>query len=130
MLRIAITSEPFNGVATNSVWSLLLVAICAATNAKAEAACVKYREPTCMSLDTFMWTRTESSVVHRVCYDAAQQYMLIKLRNTYYHYCEIPQDVVDALVAAPSKGRYYNRYIKGRGGGGPYDCRTRHVPEY
>jgi len=34
--------------------------------------------------------------------------MLIKLKRTYYHYCEIGVGTVDALKAAPSMGRYYN----------------------
>ena len=70
---------------------LLLLSFCA--GAQAERVCVKYRG--CLSLDTFKCVATVSSFVNRVCYDSAQQYMVIKLRDTYYHYCEIPQGCAD-----------------------------------
>lgn len=56
--------------------------------------------------------------------------MVILLKDTYYHYCEIPKTTVDALLSADSKGRYYNANIKGTGKDGPYDCRTHKVPQY
>jgi len=34
--------------------------------------------------------------------------MLILLNRTWYHYCEIGADTVDALIKADSVGRYYN----------------------
>jgi hypothetical protein len=34
--------------------------------------------------------------------------MLIDLRGTYYHYCEIDNDTVSALLTAESMGRFYN----------------------
>ena len=69
-----------------------------------------------------------SSFVHRVCYDRANAYMLIKLRGTYYHYCEIDAPTVARLLSADSIGRFYNANIKGDGRDGPFDCRTRRVP--
>jgi len=56
--------------------------------------------------------------------------MIILLKETYYHYCEIPRAAVDALLSADSKGRYYNANIKGTGKDGPYDCRKHKVPTY
>jgi hypothetical protein len=56
--------------------------------------------------------------------------MIIRLRGTFYHYCELPQSTLDALVSAASMGQYYNANIKGAGKDGPYDCRTHHVPAY
>lgn len=100
-----------------------------ASSAHAETVDVKYRGPvdlkpfTCQPI-------TKSSFINRVCYDAANQYMVILLKNTYYHYCEIPKSTVDALLAADSHGRYYNTNIKGTGKDGPYDCRTHKVPSY
>ena len=47
----------------------------------------------------------------RVCYDKSQQYMVIDLNGTYYHYCEIDAVTVSELLAAPSLGTYYNARI-------------------
>lgn len=66
-----------------------------------------------------------SSLVTRVCYDRKEQYMVIGLQGTYYHYCEIDPGTVAALRGAESMGRYFNANIKGR-----FDCRTRRVPAY
>ena len=66
-----------------------------------------------------------SSLVTRVCYDRKEQYMVIGLQGTYYHYCEIDAGTVSALRGAESMGRFYNSNIKGR-----FDCRTNRVPTY
>ncbi|MEY9161631.1 KTSC domain-containing protein [Bradyrhizobium japonicum] len=98
------------------------------SSAHAETVTVKYRGP--VDLKTFTCQDSKSSFVNRVCYDAANQYMLILLKDTYYHYCEIPKATVDALLSVDSHGRYYNANIKGSGKDGPYDCRTHKVPQY
>jgi KTSC domain-containing protein len=106
-----------------------VTALLLSTSAYAETVDVKYRgsvdlKPfTCQSI-------TKSSFVNRICYDVANQYMLILLKDTYYHYCEIPKSTVDALLSADSHGRYFNANIKGSGKDGPYDCRTHKVPNY
>ena len=85
---------------------------------------VKYRGP--VNLAPFKCDRvTRSSFVERVCYDAANSYMLIDLSGTWYHYCEIDADTVSGLMAAGSMGGFYNQSIKGR-----FDCRTHRVPHY
>lgn len=99
-----------------------------ATGAHAETADVKYRGQ--VDLKPFTCQNTKSSFVNRVCYDAKNQYMVILLKDTYYHYCEIPKSTVDALLSAESYGRYFNANIKGTGKDGPYDCRTHRVPQY
>jgi hypothetical protein len=95
----------------------------------AETVDVKYRGT--VNLKTFSCTdMSRSSFIERVCYDRAQSYMLINLRGTYYHYCELPPATFDAFIAAPSMGQFYNGNIKGTGSDGPFDCRTRRVPQY
>lgn len=97
--------------------------------ATAETVTVKYRGP--VPLDTFACATVDrSSLVERVCYDGAQRYMVILLKGTYYHYCEIGQGTVDALLAAESMGRYFNANIRGSGSDGPFDCRTHRLPGY
>ena len=97
--------------------------------ASGEIVSVKYRGS--VPLDTFSCVQTpDSSVIGRICYDATERYMIVLVRQTYYHYCEVDADTVAAFVGAPSAGKFYNRYIRGEGSGGPFDCRTRRVPEY
>jgi len=63
--------------------------------------------------------------VNRVCYDRQNEYMLIQLNGTYYHYCGIDSATVSALLAANSVGSDYNARIKGR-----FDCRITPPPKY
>ena len=51
-------------------------------------------------------------------------YMLIRLKQTWYHYCQIDQGPLSKLLAADSKGR-----IKDSGTGGKSSCRDKPVPE-
>lgn len=96
---------------------------------EAETVDVKYRDK--VDLAPFRCTDTpRSSFIGRVCYDSANQYMVIKLQSTYYHYCELPPATFNAFTAAPSMGQYFNQNIKGSGSDGPYDCRTLRVPKY
>jgi hypothetical protein len=44
--------------------------------------------------------------IRRVCYDRANQYMLIRLNDSYYHYCELPQAVLNQFMEAPSMGSF------------------------
>jgi hypothetical protein len=100
-----------------------------ATAAQAESVDVKYRGP--VDLKPFTCTDTpRSSFIQRVCYDKGQSYMLISLRGTYYHYCELPSATFEEFVTAPSMGQFYNQRIKGSGSDGPFDCRTHKVPQY
>ena len=90
----------------------------------AETVNVKYRGP--VDLAPFQCESvSRSSLVTRVCYDRKEQYMVIGLQGTYYHYCEIDAGTVASLKGAESMGRYFNANIKGR-----FDCRTHRVPAY
>jgi hypothetical protein len=92
--------------------------------AQAETVNVKYRGV--VDLAPFQCESvSRSSLVTRVCYDRKEQYMVIGLQGTYYHYCEIDAGTVAALRGAESMGRYFNTNIKGR-----FDCRTHRVPTY
>ena len=66
---------------------------------------------------------TQSSLVHRVCYDDTKRQMIIELGATYYAYCDIGVDAVDDLLAAKSMGKHYASTIKSNSNGGRYDCR-------
>lgn len=107
----------------------IAVALLLTVSASAETVDVKYRGP--VSLDTFECTAVVgSSFVNRVCYNKEHLYMLIQLKQTWYHYCQIDAKTVEDLFAAESKGRFYNDRIKDSGTGGKFGCRDKPVPEF
>ena len=96
--------------------------------ATAETVQVKYHGP--VSLEAFTCSDVaESSDVSRICYDKAERYMVIKLKATYYHYCEIDASTVQGLQRASSKRQFFEARIRGSGSDGPFDCRTHAVPK-
>lgn len=116
--------KTIEGVPPNARRLLLAALLGVAGLVNAETVNVKYRGP--VDLKTFTCeTVARSSLVKRVCYDQREQYMIINLQGTYYHYCEINARTVSALLGASSMGRYYLANIKG-----DFDCRTRRVPAY
>jgi hypothetical protein len=90
----------------------------------AETVMVKYRGPVDLAPFNCEWV-SRSSVVNRLCYDIKEKYVVVNLSGTYYHYCEVPANVVSGWRQADSMGRYYNAVVKGR-----YDCRVLRVPPY
>lgn len=94
----------------------------AVAGVRAETVFVKYRGP--VDLAPFRCATPSSSFVHRVCYRAERQYLVVLLGSTYYHYCRMPAGVVQSWLAAPSQGRFYNAVIKGN-----FDCRLGVVPD-
>ena|SRR5258708_9955512 len=106
-----------------------IVLLLLAAEVRSETVDVKYRGT--VDLKSFACTDTpRSGFIQRVCYDKPQSYMIINLKGTYYHYCELPPATFDGLMGAPSMGQFYNQNIKGTGKDGPYDCRTHRVPTY
>ena len=56
----------------------------------------------------------DSSNIEAVGYETAAQELHVQFLNGgYYIYHGVPQEVFDDLVAAPSKGSYLNRVVKG-----------------
>ena len=94
---------------------LMIVTVCA--TAQAEIVDVKYRGP--IDLKPFTCTNTVSSFVNRVCYDKGSSYMLILLKNTWYHYCEIDAGTVTALRNAESSWSLLQREHQGHRQGRP-----------
>ncbi len=97
----------------------MMVAHC--PDVQAERVVVKYRGY--VDLADFTCITTTSSFVNRVCYEEKNEYLLVLLDDTYYHYCRVPHRVFEEWRAADSKGRYFASYIKGR-----FDCRLGGVP--
>jgi hypothetical protein len=104
--------------------AILLVCLGATGGAKAECVAVKYRD-TCVPLEKLDCKTPVSSFVHQICYDEKNKYAVTLLRDTRYHYCNIPIELVKAWIAAPSVGRFYNEDIKGK-----FPCEGQPVPSY
>jgi KTSC domain len=115
------------------IFSMMVIAAVPLTSwpALAECVAIKYRDtPVC--LNSFKCTDTpQSSFVREVCFDAAKSYMLIKLNDTWYHYCAVDRASVENLIKAPSVGTYYNQNFRSQGPvHGPFDCQDHPVPTY
>lgn len=60
-------------------------------------------------------TVVESTSLAMVAYDAEIEVLRIEFRDrTIYQYFHVPAEVHAGLLLAPSKGRYFNRIIRGR----------------
>lgn len=64
-------------------------------------------------------------IVSNAWYDKDKDYMVIKLKNTNYHYCGISKSVRDSFVQAHSLDIFYESYIQGN-----FDCRDTRIPNY
>jgi KTSC domain len=59
-------------------------------------------------------TAVESTTLAALAYDDARRTMRLEFRSrAVYSYFGVPRSVYEALLAAPSKGRYFNRAIRG-----------------
>jgi hypothetical protein len=107
----------------NSIAVALTLSLCSSAG-RAERVYVKYRGD--VDLKYFNCSEiTRSSFIRRVCFDQVNEYMLINLSGTFYHYCGIDSGTVAALLKADSMGRFFNANIKGN-----FDCRIYRVPTY
>lgn len=104
---------------------LLVTAFSYSTAFACNAAYVKYRD-THVCLDQFEYQDTSrNSFVKGAWYDASNDYMVLSLKGTKYHYCRMPDSVWNAFKGAFSYGRFYSANLKGK-----YDCRLGGVPSY
>lgn len=104
---------------------ILILILSAISNASlAESVFVKYRGNLDLAPFQCEWV-TRSSVVNRLCYDPKEQYAIVNLKGTYYHYCEIPSKTISDWREASSMGSYYNSRVKGN-----FDCRVFRIPSY
>ena len=100
---------------------LLLVHLAGASWVDAETVNVEGRDA--VDLKPFVCQDvTRSSLVNRVCYDAAKQTMIVQLNSAYSLHCGVPQAARDSFLNAPSMGQYYNANIKGSSTAAPYRC--------
>ncbi|MBY9062162.1 KTSC domain-containing protein [Sphingomonas yunnanensis] len=71
--------------------------------------------------------RPASSLIDRLVYDDAAHTLLVTFRaGRRYLYRDVPPSIYDALVAAPSAGRYFNAEVRDRFDGAAADGRRRY----
>ena len=57
----------------------------------------------------------DSSLLASVFYQGSESVLQLEFRDgAIYHYFDVPLDVYDYLIAADSKGAYFNSRIRGR----------------
>lgn len=96
----------------------------------AAAGTVQVKYHGAVVLDAFACSDVQdASDVSRICYDEAERYMVIRLKTTYYHYCDIDAATVQGLQKATSKRQFFEGRIRGSGADGPFDCRTHPIPK-
>jgi type VI protein secretion system component VasK len=60
-------------------------------------------------------TTVQSTTLATVIYDEVRAVLQLDfLSRALYQYSDVPQEVHEALLSAPSKGRYFNQAIRGR----------------
>jgi hypothetical protein len=102
---------------------LLLVGLAGASWADAETVDVERRGA--VDLAPFACQDiTRSSLVNRVCYDAANRVMIVQVKTAYSQHCDVPEAARDSFLNAPSMGQYYNANIKSSGAQARYQCRA------
>lgn len=78
---------------------------------------VNVRDPKFVSLDR------RDSTVRDAWYAVEDQYMVIMLGETNYHYCGMPTSAWSAFIGADDVYGHYETNIRGR-----FDCRLNWVP--
>lgn len=62
---------------------------------------------------------------------ATKSYLVIKLNDVWYHYCEVDNASFKNITTANSVGSYYNQNFPLHGAvHGPFDCRDHPVPTF
>lgn len=74
---------------------------------------VKYRDTPVNVKNFTEYKLKKSSFVHEILYDESEKYLLVRLKNTFYHYCNINESTVESWVSSKSLGRFYVSRIKG-----------------
>jgi hypothetical protein len=100
---------------------MLLIGLAGASWTDAEAVDVQRRGV--VDLRPFVCQDiTRSSLVNRVCYDAADRTMIVQVNSLYFQVCEMPQAALQAFLNAPSMGQYYRSKIAIAGSNEPGNC--------
>jgi len=63
-----------------------------------------------------------STIVQRVCYEAAQRTLLVEARGAYQQFCNVPAETYAAFMVAPSMGLFFNRNVSAGASNERYRC--------
>ena len=66
-----------------------------------------------------------SSFVNDIYYQSEKEFIVVRLRNTYYAYCAVTAVDLYKWTSAPSLGRHYNQNFRN----GLFDCRDHGLPD-
>ncbi len=85
-----------------------------AEDANANYVTIKYRNtPVNIAAPQFEYLNTDvSSFIRGAWYDEDNQYLVMKLNDTYYNYCSVPVSTWEGFKHSESFGRYFNEMIK------------------
>lgn len=86
---------------------------------------IKYRDTSVDVSEFESFNTSKSSFIEKAYYDKDNQYLILNLNWTYYHWCEVPEYTWNEFKRANSLWKYYNQYIKWN-----YDCRLWYIPQY
>lgn len=87
---------------------------------------VKYRDDKVnISANNFETIDKSDSTVKGAWYDSSNEYLVIKLGSTYYHYCGMPNSAWHDFLSVGSLYSAYQKDIRGH-----FDCRVNLVPRY
>lgn len=132
MLPKALKSDKFEFLQGIALATLLVYAVMIAVQWASEfqhssnIVVIKYRDnPVDISASNFEPLNKTDQAIGGAWYDAAEQYMVIKLGDTYYHYCGMPSDVWRDLRITNDLYEQYQDRVRGN-----FDCRIYHVPSY
>ncbi len=106
---------------------ILLILLLISLSLSARTIIVKYRDTT-VDVDNGRFEELRlkpSSLVMEIFYDEQGNYLLVSLKNTFYHYCGINKPVINTWVNSDSLGRFYLNNVKGN-----FDCRIFPIPSY
>ena len=66
----------------------------------------------------------QTRIIDSIHYDPQKEYLVFRMKGTYYHRCGVPQQVVDDWVEAEGTVHHYRRTIK------PHFTCAKDVPDY
>ena len=101
-----------------------MLIFCSSLNAK--TLDVKYLDrPVNVTKNGFEKYKKSSSLINESWYDKNNNYLILNLQGTNYHYCGFSRSEWNYFKTAESLGRHYIKNIKGR-----FDCRLTPPPSY
>ena len=108
--RLALTGTGLSHISPVSPQALLLTIVLLAFMSSLSCGA-----PSSSGSDAVSMHDVQSSALRAVGYDGGDATLVITFQNgSTYEYSDVPRSAYDELMAADSKGSYFNSYIKGQ----------------